>query len=87
MLRMTYDAYDALLEKFEEVKENGKVIPIWPTIQQIDMFEEDPEKWLRYCCYLHECNPDPKTPEEKYSRRNMADFINRHLELYDPEDE
>lgn len=87
MIRMTYDEYDALVEKFEEIKENGKVIPIWPTIQQFDMFQENPEKWMAFCCYLHECNPEPKTAEEKYSKKNLSEFIYNNLELYDPEEE
>ena len=87
MIRMTYDEYDALVEKFEKIKESGKVIPIWPTIQQVDEFQKDPEKWMAFCCYLHEFNPEPKTAEEKYSRRNLSDFINSNLELYDPEED
>ncbi len=82
-IQMTYDEYDAMVERFERVKAGGKVPVYWPTIQQIDEFEKDPEKWLRFCCYLHEMNPEPSNNTEKYSRRNLGDFINRHLVLVD----
>ncbi len=83
MRKMTYEAYDALIEQFEQIQEDVPVC--WPSIQQIDMFRQSPEEWLDYCIYLHECNPEPKTSTERYSKRNLADFIHDHLELVDTE--
>lgn len=84
---MTYDEYDALTEKFEKIKESKKVPVCWPTVQQIDSFEDNPDKWLIFCCYLHDYNPEPQKPGDKYSKRNLASFIGRHLELVDSEDD
>lgn len=83
MVSITYDEYDQLLELFEKIKAGEKVPPYWPTVEQVDMFSEHPEKWIKFCCYLYEFNPEPKTPEEKYSKKNMAAFIHRNLELTD----
>lgn len=47
----------------------------------IDMFKKDPEKWIKYCCFLYEFNPAPSTAEEKYSKKNLSGFINKNLEL------
>jgi hypothetical protein len=83
MTTMTYNKYDQLLETFNEMK-----APLyWPTIQQIDEWENDPDKWLEFCCYLYEKSPAPTTGAERYSKRNMLDFINRHLQLVDEEEE
>lgn len=81
LITMTYDQYDELLDLFEKVKAGEKVPTFWPTVEQIDMFEKDPKKWIKFCCYLYEENPAPRTHEEKYSKRNLSGFINRHLEL------
>lgn len=81
MITMTYDQYDELLELFDKIKKDEKVLPVWPTVKQIDMFEKEPKKWIEFCCYLYENNPAPRTQEEKYSKRNLSAFINRNLEL------
>lgn len=81
MLEITYDYYERMLEAFERIKDREKVPVFWPTVIQFDQFEKDPEKWINFCCYLYECNPAPKTAEEKYSKKNLQAFINRHLEL------
>ena len=78
-MQLTFDEYDAMLEKFEEIETET----IWPTLKQIDMFEEDPEKWLKFCCYLLEKGHDPQTKEEEYSKKNLTRFVNTHLELTD----
>lgn len=85
MIEMTYDAYDALMEDFGKIK--NKVPVYWPTVTQIDRFSENPGKWLMYCCFLYECNPAPDTAEEKYSKKNLFDFINDHLTLIDDNDD
>lgn len=80
---MTFDEYDAITEKFEKIKARGKVPTFWPTVQQVDMFRENPEMWLLFSCYLHDFNPPPKTAAEKYSKKNLSAFINDNLELSD----
>lgn len=86
MLSMSYEEYDKLLETFEEIKTGEKVISYWPTVPQVDLFWEDPEKWIYFCCYLYEFNDPPKTAEEKYSKKNLFEFINRNLQLVDESD-
>ena len=41
---------------------------------------------ILYAVYLYECGAKPSNQREKYSRRNLFDFINTNLELYDAED-
>lgn len=81
MIEITYDDYDKMLDTFERIKDREKVPVLWPSVIQIDKFEENPDKWINFCCYLYECNPAPKIAEEKYSKKNLQSFINRHLEL------
>ena len=81
MITMTYDEYDNLIDEFEKIRKTDKVIPVWPSVALIDMFQTDPEKWIKYCCYLYEFNPAPANAEEKYSKKNLNYFINRNLEL------
>lgn len=81
MVYISYDEYDQNLEIFEKIEKSGKVPPYWPTVEQFDMFEENPEKWIHFCCFLYECNPEPKTSEERYSRKNLSAFIQENLEL------
>lgn len=83
MQQMTYNEYDEMIEKFETLK-----TPVcWPTQEQLLMFERNPDKWLKFCCYLYEFSPKAKTEEEIASKRGMMAYINRHLELVDNEDE
>lgn len=82
-MEMTYNDYDALLEKFAIIKDKKKVPVYWPTIQQIDKFQEDPDYWIQFCCYLYECNPTPVTSADKYSKKNLAQFISDNLLLID----
>lgn len=83
---MTYNEYDALTDKFDLIKEKKRVPAYWPTVQQIDSFESDPDKWILLCCYFYECNPAPSNAAEKYSKKNLAAFISNHLTLVDNEE-
>ena len=47
MITMTYDEYDSMIDAFQKIKDRDKVIPVWPSVAQIDMFKKDPEKWKR----------------------------------------
>lgn len=82
-MTMTYDAYDRLTEQFAVIQSRGKVPTIWPTVQQIDKFDLDPDAWVLFCCYLYECNPAPESALDKYSKKNLARFISDHLILTD----
>lgn len=81
MIQMTFDEYDAMMDRFKEMPEKKRLLPFWPTTAHVDQFEKEPQKWLRFCLFFYEMNPEPKTPAEKYSRKNMAAFIFSHLQL------
>lgn len=81
MVTLSYDEYDKETEIFEKIRESGKVPVYWPTVPQIDGFWKNPKKWIRFCCYLYECNPEPKNSEERYSRKNLSVFLQKNLEL------
>lgn len=82
-MTITFDEYDKELERFEKID----LIPTYPTFEQIEMFKKDPEKWLLYCCFVLEKAEKPVTNEEKYSKRNLSDFVNNNLELVESGDE
>ena len=79
MMEMTYAAYDAMIDNFEKMKTPA----IWPTYEQIEMFEKDPDKWIEYSCYVLEKAERPNNSAEKYSKSNLQHFVNSHLSLYD----
>ena len=81
MTEMTFEKYDELIENFDSMK---KVPPLWPSIEQIDMFETDEDKWLTFAVYLLEKNPPPRNAKERYSKKNLLAYVNRHLTLFEP---
>lgn len=82
-MKMTFDEYDEILEKFEKMPK----YVFWPTMEQVEMFRKDPEKWLLFCAYLYEMNPPPATKDEELSRYDMMKFIYDNLFLVDGDDE
>ena len=83
IVRMTFQDYD----RFLEVTEHLGTPTFWPPIEDVDLMEEDPEKWILYACHLEEHGVPPKTKEEEYRRKTLRGFINRHLKLCDDEEE
>lgn len=81
-MKMTFNQYDELMDKFDKMSEHI----YWPTLEQIEMFKKDPNKWLMFSVFLYEKNPAPTTDEEKESKKALSKFINSELELVD-EDE
>lgn len=79
---MTFEQYDKLLEKFEHVH----VSTYYPTPEQIEIMEQDPERWIVYACYQYEKGGNPRNSAEKYGRKNLMKFINKHLVLVDAEE-
>ncbi len=79
VITMSYDEYDKLTELFEKMKTRT----FWPTVDQIDIFEQNPAKWITFVCYLYEKGKAPKNQEEKYSKKNLCHFIGKYLELTD----
>lgn len=81
--RLTFDQYDNVLEQFDNID----VITIYPTLRQIDLFEENPRKWIITCCYMYEKGVPPVSKDEEYRRKTLGQFINKYLELYETKEE
>lgn len=79
---MTIEEYDKISERFDGFKAKK----IWPSPKDIEKMEEDPERWILFACYLYEGRA-AKTAEQKYSKKNLQEFIHRHLQLVDSEEE
>ena len=93
--KMTFSEYDELTEMFDQidgVEKEGKIetnkrmaiMPVkklWPTLEQIDLFEKDPPKWIFFACFLYERTPSPKNKNEEYRKKTLADFIWKYLYL------
>ena len=47
---MTFDEFDEMVDKFDNIDTNK----VWPTKEQIDMMENNPERWVKFLCYLDE---------------------------------
>lgn len=78
-MSITFDEYDTITEKFEKIN----VLKLWPTPEQYNMMEKNPDKWVLYLCYLSENNDPPETEEEKASKKKMHAFLNKYLQLVD----
>lgn len=78
-MQVTFDEYDEILSRFEHMQSET----FWPSKEQIDMFEKNPKKWLLFACYLYEKGKEPNDNFERYSKRNLKNFINKHLKIVD----
>lgn len=76
-MQLTFDEYDSLMDKFSKINTET----YWPTREQINMFEIEPDKWLLYCIYIYEKGKPPVNITERYSKKNLSEFINKHLEI------
>lgn len=83
IFQLTFDEYDKIVDKFESLD----VPTYYPTLRQVDEMRENPQKWLLFACYIVECGEKPKHKAEEYRKKNLQDFIQKHLELVDSEDE
>lgn len=81
-MKITFDEYDKMIEDFDNID----TPTMWPTLEQIDEFEKEPDKWLPFCVYLLEKGSSPTNKEEEYSKRTLNKFVNNYLELYDNEE-
>ena len=81
-MSMTFQQYDDNVEKMKEMETRT----IWPTPTQMELFEQDPQKWIFFLIYIYEYGISPKNKKEEYSRRSVNLFLQEHLLLID-EDE
>lgn len=79
VVRMTFDEYDAFLEKIKHVN----TPTFWPSLEDLDRMEQEPGKWILFACYLDEAGQPPQNKDEEYRRKTLRKFIQKHLELYD----
>lgn len=56
-MKMTYDEYDAMLETFE----NLSTKTYYPDPLEIDQMGKNPDKWIKFACYLYEKGEKPRT--------------------------
>lgn len=80
-MKMTYDKYDTMLEVFEKLTAKT----YYPDPLEIDQMGKNPDKWIKFACYLYEKGEKPKNQKERYSRENLKTFIQEYLELVDSE--
>ncbi len=78
-MKLNYEEYSRMLNKFD----NMHTPTCFPTVQNFDQMEQDPERWISFVCYLEDHAEKPKNKEEEYSLKNMREFIKRHLEVAD----
>lgn len=74
---MTFNEYDKMIDKFGQME-----TPVYvPTYEQVEEFEKNPDKWIKYACYILEKFPTRKNSSDKYIKSNLQKFVNEHLEL------
>lgn len=85
VLKMTFDEYDALIEKLEKI--SYKPEGYYPTIQEIkDNLEPEFDKNFDYIVWLTECNENPDTEEGILARNYLNRLLIKKLVLVDEED-
>ena len=78
-MKMTSEEYEKEIEIFNKL--DAKVY--WPTPEEIEIFESAPDKYIKYVLYLQHKLGKPKTKEEKYSKKNIDNFVCEYLEIED----
>lgn len=85
VLKMTFDEYDALIEKLEKI--SYKPERYYPTVQEIkDNLEPEFDKNFDYIVWLTECNENPDTEEGILARNYLNRLLIKKLVLVDEED-
>ena len=85
VLKMTFDEYDALIEKLEKI--SYKPEGYYPTVQEIkDNLEPEFDKNFDYIVWLTECNENPDTKEGILARNYLNRLLIKKLVLVDEED-
>ena len=85
VLKMTFDEYDALIEKLEKI--SYKPEGYYPTVQEIkDNLEPEFDKNFDYIVWLTECNENPDTEEGILARDYLNRLLIKKLVLVDEED-
>ena len=72
-MKMTYDEYDAMLEIFE----NLSTKTYYPDPLEMRQMGKNPDKWIKFVCYLYEKGKNPKNQKERYSRDKLKSIYPR----------
>ena len=67
---MSFEQYDALLERFQKIK----VRTFWPSQEQLEEMEKDPDRFLIFCCYLYETGKKPVSESEREKQKAVISF-------------
>ena len=79
---MTFDEYDDFIEEMGKSEKKT----YYPSVEDMDQFDPNNRESVLFAVYLYEFGEKPKTNAEKYSRKNLQDFIYKNLELIDSEE-
>ena len=77
MVEISYETYEQWLEAFDKMPEPD----YFPTPNDFEIMEENPEFWVLFLCYLDACLPKAKEKDEKYSKKNIQLFLKEHLKI------
>ena len=81
-MTLSFSEYDKMIETFLSYN-----TPVFlPSLDEIAMFERDPERWLRFAIYLSEFGPAPKTDTEHYQSQLLTQFLYSNLSMVDDAD-
>lgn len=81
-MKMTFEEYDKVMDRFDRMTAPSYL----PTLDEINSFEKDPDKWLMFACYCHDRIGKQTDPDGKARKKALMSFINRHLELTDDDE-
>ena len=76
-MTLTYDSYDQLLERFDQMNAPA----YWPSLSELEVMEDNPDKFIIFACYLDSKCDLPKDSMERYSKHYLTKFINDNLTL------
>lgn len=82
IMTLSFSEYDKMIETFRSYN-----TPVFlPSLDEIAMFERDPERWLRFAIYLSKFGPAPKTDTEHYQSQLLTQFLYSNLSMVDDAD-
>ena len=74
---ITEDKYEEEINKFNSIK----IKEFWPSKEEIEIFNSEPEKYIMFAFYLQHKLSKPQTEEEKESRKLLNEFVTENLEI------
>lgn len=82
-MKITYDEYDAWCDKMNTLFEKAPTKPYYPTEEDLDIMDQEFDKYKDFLIYLSETNPAGQTSIEKESMKRINSIINSHFEFVD----